>query len=109
MNAIPNDDPVLRRFRAQISETDLAILDAFNERLKLVAQVKAHKESRGIDFLDPDRERAMLEEMNRANSGPLSAEGVEELLRMILELSKREVAAREASSLRRPRRRTRRG
>ena len=51
------DDPVLRQFREQISDTDRAIVDAINTRLELVAQIKAYKESRGIDFLDPERER----------------------------------------------------
>ena len=56
-----DDDPVLRQFREQISETDRAIVDAVNRRLKLVAQIKAYKESHGIGFLDPEREESMLE------------------------------------------------
>jgi len=31
-------------------------MDAVNRRLNLVAQVKAYKESRGLGFLDPERE-----------------------------------------------------
>jgi chorismate mutase len=85
------DDPALREFREQISETDRAILDAINRRLELVARIKAHKESRGIGFLDPEREQSMLEELARTNKGPLSAEGVHELFSTILDLTKREV------------------
>ena len=85
------DDPVLREFREQISETDLAILSAVNRRLELVARIKAHKESRGIDFLDPERERSMLEDLARINQGPLSSEGVQKLFSTILDLTKREV------------------
>ena len=87
-------DPVLSQFREQVSETDRAILGAVNARLELVAQIKAYKASRGIDFLDPERERAMLEELAQANGGPLSAEGLRELFTTILDLTKREVAAR---------------
>ena len=90
MNAA--DDPVLNQFREQISDTDRAIVDAINTRLELVARIKAYKESRGIDFLDPDRERSMLRELVRANPGPLSNEGLRELFTTILELTKREVA-----------------
>ena len=90
MNAA--DDPVLNQFREQISDTDRAIVDAINTRLELVARIKAYKESRGIDFLDPDRERSMLRELARANPGPLSNEGLRELFTTILELTKREVA-----------------
>lgn len=85
-------DPILHELRAQISDTDRTILDAVNARLELVAQIKAHKEARGIDFLDPEREQAMLLELTAANSGPLSDLGVQELLRSVLDLIKREVA-----------------
>jgi chorismate mutase len=85
------DDPVLRDFREQISEADRTILKAINARLELVARIKAHKESVGIGFLDPERERTMLKELARANQGPLSAEGVHELFSTILDLTKREV------------------
>ena len=91
----PSDDPVLRELREQISATDRAILDAVNARLELVARIKEHKESRGIGFLDPERERTMLRGLTAANSGPLSGEGVRELLAAVLDLTKREVARSE--------------
>ncbi len=86
------DDPVIRQFREQISDNDRAILDAVNTRLRLVAQVKAYKESRGLGFLDPEREQWMLQYLTRANRGPLSDDGLHELFRTILDLSKREVS-----------------
>jgi chorismate mutase len=85
------EDPVIRQFREQISDNDRAIMDAVNKRLQLVAQVKAYKESRGLGFIDPEREEWMLQYLTRANRGPLSAEGLQELFRTILDLSKREV------------------
>jgi chorismate mutase len=87
-----SDDPVLRELREQISATDRGILDAVNARLELVARIKEHKESRGVEFLDPEREQSMLRELRAANRGPLSGEGVEELLMSVLELTKREVS-----------------
>jgi chorismate mutase len=91
-----NEDPVIRQFREQISDNDRAIVDAVNKRLKLVAQVKAYKESRGVGFLDPEREEWMLQYLSRANRGPLSTAGLQELFRTILDLSKREVAGSES-------------
>ena len=85
-------DPVIKQFREQISDTDRAIVEALNKRLKLVAQIKAYKESQGVSFLDPEREEWMLQYLTRANRGPLSAEGLRELYALILDLSKREVA-----------------
>ena len=86
------DDPALREFREQISATDRAILDAVNTRLELVARIKAHKESRGVAFLDPERERTLLDDLAGANRGPLSTDGLRELFGAILDLTKREVA-----------------
>ena len=86
-----NDDPVLRQFREQISDTDRAIVDAVNKRLALVAQIKAYKDSRGLGFLDPEREEWMLQYLTRANRGPLSPTGLQELYSTILDLTKREV------------------
>jgi chorismate mutase len=86
------DDPILRQLREQISDTDRAIVDAFNTRLELVARIKAYKESQGIDFLDPDREQSMLRDLSRSNPGPLSVDGLRELFSTLLDLTKREVA-----------------
>ena len=55
-----------------------------NARLKLVARLKGYKESRGMSFLDPEREEWMLQYLARANRGPLSAEGLKELFEEIL-------------------------
>ncbi len=95
MSEPPQDDPVIKQFREQISDNDRAIVEAVNKRLRLVAQVKAYKESRGLGFVDPEREEWMLQYLTRANRGPLSREGLQELFRMILDLTKREVAGPE--------------
>ena len=84
-------DPIVRELRAQISALDREVLDAFNRRLELVARLKRHKDEHGLAFLDPDRERSMLEELRAANGGPLSDEGVAVLLAALLDLTKREV------------------
>ena len=86
-----NDDPLIKQLRQQISDTDRSIVDAINARLRLVARLKSYKESRGIDFLDPEREEWMLQYLARANRGPLSQDGLRELFEEILDLTKREV------------------
>ncbi len=85
------DDPLIRQLREQISDTDRAIVEAINARLRLVARLKLYKESRGLGFVDPDREEWMLQYLQRANRGPLSQEGLQELFEEILDLTKREV------------------
>ena len=92
------DDPLIKQLRQLISDTDRSIVDAFNARLRLVARLKGYKESRGIDFLDPEREEWMLQYLTRANRGPLSGDGLKELFEEILDLTKREVARGEDSA-----------
>ena len=84
-------DPLIRQLREQISDNDRTIVEAINTRLRLVARLKGYKESRGMSFVDPEREEWMLQYLARANRGPLSADGLQELFDGILGLTKREV------------------
>jgi chorismate mutase len=93
--AAQNDDPLIRQLREQISDADRTIVEAINTRLKLVARLKSYKESRGLSFVDPEREEWMLNYLTRANRGPLSTEGLREVFQEILDLTKREVARGE--------------
>jgi len=91
-----NDDPLIRQLREQISDADRAIIEAVNTRLKFVSRLKDYKESRGMSFIDPEREEWMLSYLTRANRGPLSPEGLQEIFSEILDLTKREVGRGEA-------------
>ena len=91
------NDPVIRQLREQLSDNDVRIVQAINVRLQLVARLKRVKEQRGIGFLDPAREEWMLQYLTRANRGPLSAEGLSEIYHELLDLTKREVARKEAA------------
>jgi chorismate mutase len=84
-------DPLIRQIREQISDNDRAIVEAINTRLKLVARLKSYKESRGMSFVDPEREEWMLQYLARANRGPLSNDGLREIFEALLDLTKREV------------------
>jgi chorismate mutase len=84
-------DPLITQLRRQITEIDRAIVELVNRRLGLVATMKGYKARRGIDFVDVEREDSMLMYLQRANGGPLSPAGLEELFRELLVLTKREV------------------
>jgi chorismate mutase len=88
-------DPIIRDLRERISDNDRALVDAINRRLELVARLKAYKESRGVEFVDPAREDWLLRYLTRANRGPLSGEGLREIYAELLDLTKREVARAE--------------
>jgi chorismate mutase len=85
-------DALIRRLREQIAERDRAVLDAVNARLRLVTELRRHKEREGIDFGDPEQEERLLLALEDTNPGPLSREGLRKLFEEILALTKREVS-----------------
>jgi chorismate mutase len=86
------DDPFIRELRQQISDADRAIVEAINTRLRLVARLKAYKDSRGIEFVDRAQEEWIFRYLERVNRGPLSPEGLREIVQEVLDLTKREVS-----------------
>ncbi len=66
----PSQDPIVRQLREKVSDNDRALIEGINARLRLVAQLKSYKDSRGYDFLDPQREESMLRDVSRSNRGP---------------------------------------
>lgn len=89
-------DPRIEQLREQVSDNDRTLVEIFNRRLELVAQIKSVKLERGMAFVDPEREASMLHSLRQANSGPLSEEGLRELYDTVLDLTKREVALGES-------------
>jgi chorismate mutase/prephenate dehydratase len=87
-----SDDRTMDELREQISAIDGAIIASVNERLRLVARLKAYKDEHGIAFLDPAREAALVEERLGENAGPLSDEGLRAFYVELLALVKRELA-----------------
>lgn len=87
-----NTEPFVKDVRREISDVDTQLVALVNKRLKLVAKLKRYKEEHGIGFVDLAREEWMLQYLQRANGGPLSAEGLAELYHELLDLTKREVA-----------------
>ena len=83
-------DP-LAELRARIGENDRAIVEAVNERLRLVAELWRIKETHGAERFDPDRERRLRDELAAANRGPLTPEGLDALVSELLALTKREL------------------
>ncbi len=84
-------DPVLRELRTRVSEIDRAILAAVNQRLELVDEIIRHKREAGLPLHDADREELMVRDLQQANGGRLSGEGVAELQAALLYLTKRQL------------------
>jgi len=80
--------------RTEIGANDERIVEAVNERLRLVSELWKLKRELGIDRVDPERERTLRAQLASANSGPLSVDGLEELISELLALTKHELGSR---------------
>ena len=78
-------------FRDRISAADRDLLAAINKRIELVRALHEHKRDEGIPLIDPDREQQLVVELQAANQGPLSSEGVAALFRHVLDLTRKEL------------------
>jgi chorismate mutase len=87
----PGEDQRVRDLRGQISAADRDIVAALNRRLELVRELRAYKAARGWEFVDRGREAEILAEVERANGGPLSEQGLRQFYERLLELTKREL------------------
>jgi len=74
--------------RREITANDEAIVAAVNRRLALVTELWQLKAELGLETVDPDRERLLREGLAAANTGPLSAAGLDRLVTDLLDLTK---------------------
>jgi 3-deoxy-7-phosphoheptulonate synthase/chorismate mutase len=84
-------DERFAELRRLIEESDRAVVEAVNVRLRLVGELWRLKAEQGAARLDPERERRLREELRASNPGPLSNEGLDRLVGELLELTKREL------------------
>jgi len=84
-------DRTVKELRDEIAAVDLAILADVNARIELVARIRRYKADAGLPFVDRDRERELIEALDRQNAGPLSDDGLRELYTYLLDLTKREL------------------
>jgi prephenate dehydrogenase len=83
-------DEALSDLRDRIAALDREVLDALNRRLDLVRQVRAHKQESGAPLIDAAREAELLDELVRANGGPLGEPAVRSLFAAVLDVMKQE-------------------
>ena len=88
-------DERFAELRRLIEESDRAVVEAVNVRLRLVEELWRLKAEQGAARLDPERERRLREELRASNPGPLSNEGLDRLVGELLELTKRELGAKD--------------
>jgi chorismate mutase len=89
--SVQQSDDVVGKFRDEITALDVRLLGTINERIKQVRSLREYKNAHGLAFVDPDREAALVAYLKRVNGGPISDDGLEELLTFVLDLVKREL------------------
>jgi chorismate mutase / prephenate dehydratase len=92
MSLHPAVDQVVESFREEITALDVRLVSTINARIKAVTALAEYKQQRGLAFLDPNREAWLIAHLKRVNTGPISNEGLEQLLAFVLALVKEEVA-----------------
>jgi len=81
----------LAEAREQIDAVDRGLLAGINRRIELVRRLHEHKVATGLPLRDPGREETMVAALQEVNDGPLSPEGVDQLVHFVLELTRREI------------------
>jgi chorismate mutase len=80
---------VLDQWRDEIDALDSELVRLLNERAQLALNIGQVKRQRGLPVRNPERERAVLEHIDRINSGPLDAQAMGTIFRTIMEQCRR--------------------
>ena len=79
----------LLELRQKIDKVDLELLNALNQRSKLVIEVGKIKQKEQIEVLDKGRETALMKRLSEHNTGPLDEEMLQDLFLSIINIQKR--------------------
>ena len=72
-------------WRRKIDEIDRKLVELLNERSHCVLEIGRLKKVDGTPLYQPDREKQVLEGVERANRGPLSSAAIRRLFERILD------------------------
>ena len=79
----------LNKIRDNIDETDKAIIELFEKRMKLCEEVAEYKIETGKQVLDTTREKQKLEKVTSLATGDFNKKSVEELFKQIMAMSRK--------------------
>jgi chorismate mutase len=75
----------LSDWRRRIDEIDHKLVELLNERSRCALEIGKIKQAQNLPLYQPDREREVLENAERANPGPLSDAAVRRLFERIID------------------------
>ena len=85
-------DSTLLALRAELGELDRLLLETVNGRVALVRTIWDYKARRCLRPVDQGREVELIEQLQRANRGPLTCEEVAQLFEFVLSLTKQSLS-----------------
>jgi chorismate mutase len=85
----PVNEQELARLRNAIDELDTVLVKLLNQRAKYAMEVGAVKAELSLPTYSPERERVVMENVEKENRGPLSSDGLRRLFERIIDESRR--------------------
>jgi chorismate mutase len=76
-------------WRIRIDEIDVQLVQLFNERAVCAIEIGHIKRRLGLEVYSPEREAQVVENVTRANAGPLDLDGMRRLFERIIDESRR--------------------
>jgi chorismate mutase len=76
---------LLSDWRRRIDEIDRKIVELLNERSQCALEIGKLKQAQNLPLYQPEREREVLENAERANPGPLSDAAIRRLFERIID------------------------
>ena len=88
----------IESLRGRIDALDEELVRLLNERASCAAAIGEAKQALGVAIYQPEREREVLEHVERLNAGPLDAAAIRRLFERIIDEARRlERVAKEQS------------
>jgi chorismate mutase len=76
-------------WRRRIDEIDLQLVELFNERSQCAIEIGHVKHRMGLEVYSPSREAEVIDNVTRANKGPLEPEAIQRLFERVIDESRR--------------------
>lgn len=82
-------NPELKRQRESIDEIDARLVELLNQRARVAVEMAAIKRVRNMPVVDAEREAHILTRVREQSEGPLDAETLSAIFRLIIDESRR--------------------
>jgi chorismate mutase/prephenate dehydratase len=75
----------LEQLREEIDNLDKSIIKLVNDRAKVSLRILQEKQRLNLQIYDPQREEQVIQKVMQENNGPLSADQIKSIFKIIIE------------------------